>query len=192
MKKLLALLLALTMVIGMAACGAKQEAAPAATEAAPAATEAAPAATEAPAADATPTMHVIQGPQEYFEVPWFNCGAHTWVKAIYETLIGMDNKGEATTTNGMAASYEMAPDGLSLTVTLRDGLKWHDGVDVTADDVIFSVEALIKAADAGASIQNLVKGGCNNVDTMTADGNTITFTFKNIFTIFIKFRRSNI
>ena len=48
MKKLLALLLALVMVIGMVACGAKEEAAaPAATEAAPAATEAAPAATEA-------------------------------------------------------------------------------------------------------------------------------------------------
>ena len=44
MKKLLALLLALVMVIGMVACGAKEEAAaPAATEAAPAA----PAATEA-------------------------------------------------------------------------------------------------------------------------------------------------
>lgn len=49
MKKLIALLLALVMVVGMAACGAKEEAAaPAATEAAPAATEAAPEA-EAPA-----------------------------------------------------------------------------------------------------------------------------------------------
>ena len=48
MKKLIALLLALVMVIGLAACGAKEEAAaPAATEAAPAATEAAPAAPEA-------------------------------------------------------------------------------------------------------------------------------------------------
>ena len=48
MKKLLALLLALVMVIGMVACGAKEEAAaPAATEAAPAATEAAEAAPEA-------------------------------------------------------------------------------------------------------------------------------------------------
>ena len=45
MKKLIALLLALVMVIGLVACGA--ETAPAATEAAPAATEAAPAATEA-------------------------------------------------------------------------------------------------------------------------------------------------
>ena len=47
MKKLIALLLALVMVIGLVACGAKEEAAaPAATEAAPAATEAAPAAKE--------------------------------------------------------------------------------------------------------------------------------------------------
>ena len=44
MKKLIAMLLALVMVIGLVACGAKEEAAaPAATEAAPAATEAAPA-----------------------------------------------------------------------------------------------------------------------------------------------------
>ena len=42
MKKLIALLLALVMVVGLVACGAKEEAAaPAATEAAPAATEAA-------------------------------------------------------------------------------------------------------------------------------------------------------
>ena len=44
MKKFMALLLALVMVVGLVACGAK-EAAPAATEAAPAATEAAPAST---------------------------------------------------------------------------------------------------------------------------------------------------
>ena len=54
MKKLIALLLALVMVVGLVACGAKEEAAaPAATEAAPAATEAATeAAPEAPADEA--------------------------------------------------------------------------------------------------------------------------------------------
>lgn len=47
MKKLIALLLALTMIFSMVACGAKEEAAaPAATEAAPAAKEEAPAAAE--------------------------------------------------------------------------------------------------------------------------------------------------
>ena len=54
MKKFLALFLVLAMALSMAACGAKEEAAPAApaaTEAAPAATEAAPAATEAAPAE---------------------------------------------------------------------------------------------------------------------------------------------
>ena len=50
MKKLIALLLALVMVVGLVACGAKEEAAaPAATEAAPAATEAAKEEAAAPA-----------------------------------------------------------------------------------------------------------------------------------------------
>ena len=47
MKKFIALLLALVMVMGLAACSVEKTEAPAATEAAPAATEAAPAATEA-------------------------------------------------------------------------------------------------------------------------------------------------
>ena len=56
MKKLIALLLALVMVVGLVACGAKEEAAaPAATEAAPAATEAA---TEAAAEAAPATMYI--------------------------------------------------------------------------------------------------------------------------------------
>ena len=56
MKKLIAMLLALTLVIALAACGA--DPAPAATEAAPAATEAAPAATEAAPAPADKVITV--------------------------------------------------------------------------------------------------------------------------------------
>ena len=58
MKKLIAMLLALTLVIALAACGAAP--APAATEAAPAATEAAPAATEAAPADKVITVGFAQ------------------------------------------------------------------------------------------------------------------------------------
>lgn len=56
MKKLIAMLLALTLVLALAACGAAP--APAATEAAPAATEAAPAATEAAPAPADKVITV--------------------------------------------------------------------------------------------------------------------------------------
>lgn len=177
MKKLLALLLALVMVVSMAACGAKEEAAaPAETEAAaPAETQAV--ATEAPSEDGVKTMYAITGPSEVFEIPWFNLGPHTWVKAMYETLIGMDAKGDATTTNGMAAEYTFADDGLSASVTLRDGLKWHDGEDVTAEDVVWSVEAAVATTDP---VQPLLKAGVTNIESMEVDGNTITFTFKEV------------
>ena len=72
MKKLIALLLVLAMAFAMVACGAKEEAAPAATEAAPAATEAAteaaPAATEAAPADGITIGYVIAGPDDYYNV----------------------------------------------------------------------------------------------------------------------------
>lgn len=176
MKKLLALLLALVMVLGLAACGEKQEAAPAATEAAPAATEAAPAATEAaPEASATPTMYAITGPSEVFEIPWFNAGPHTWVKAMFETLIGFDAKGDPTLEAGMASAYTMAEDGMTASVTLRDGLKWHDGEPVTPEDVVWTFETIATIPD---TVQSLVLGGATNIEKMEIDGNTINFTFK--------------
>ena len=149
MKKLLALLLALVMVVSMAACGAKEEAAaPAETEAAPAETEAQAVATEAPVEGEVKTMYAVTGPSEVFEIPWFNLGPHTWVKAMYETLIGMDAVGNPTTTNGLSAEYTFADDGLSASVTLREGMKWHDGEPITADDVVWSVEAVVATTDS--------------------------------------------
>ena len=71
MKKILAMILALAMVLSMVACGAQQEAAaPAATEAAPAATEAAkeeaPAATEAAPAETEAIETEEEDPSLYF------------------------------------------------------------------------------------------------------------------------------
>lgn len=40
-----------------------------------------------------------------------------------------------------AESVEWSDDSLSVTVTLRDGMTWHDGEPVTVDDVIFSFTA---------------------------------------------------
>jgi peptide/nickel transport system substrate-binding protein len=38
----------------------------------------------------------------------------------------------------LAESWEQSPDGLKLTVTLRENLKWSDGKPLTADDVVFT------------------------------------------------------
>lgn len=177
MKKLLALLLALVMVLSMAACGAKEEAAAPAETEAPKETQAV--ATEAPVEGEVKTMYAITGPSEVFEIPWFNAGPHTWVKAMFEPLIGFAANGDPTLDAGMASAYEFAADGLSATVTLRDGLKWHDGEPVTADDVLWSLKTCAELTD---TVQALVKGGATNVDfdKTTIDGNTINFVFKGL------------
>ena len=176
MKKLLALLLALVMVVSMAACGAKEEAAE--TEAAaPAETEAQAVATEAPVEGEVKTMYAVTGPSEVFEIPWFNLGPHTWVKAMYETLIGMGADGNPTTTNGMSAEYTFADDGLSASITLREGMKWHDGEPITVDDVVWSVETVAATTE---TVQALLKNSCTNVESMEIDGNTINFKFKEV------------
>ena len=40
----------------------------------------------------------------------------------------------------LAEDHKISDDGLVYTLTLRDGLKFSDGTDVTAEDVKFSIE----------------------------------------------------
>ena len=39
----------------------------------------------------------------------------------------------------LAESWDMAPDGLSVTFHLRDGVRWHDGEPFTAGDVLLTI-----------------------------------------------------
>ncbi len=44
----------------------------------------------------------------------------------------------------LATSWEVAPDGLSMTFKLRDGVKWHDGAPFTSADVKYTFEEILK------------------------------------------------
>src|SRR5438876_10703598 len=57
---------------------------------------------------------------------------------IYDTLFAMDGKGEIQPQ--MVDKYEVSPDQLTYTLTLRDGLLWHDGTPVTSEDCIVSIK----------------------------------------------------
>ncbi len=43
----------------------------------------------------------------------------------------------------LARSWEISPDGLQIIFHLRRGVKWHDGVEFTADDVLFTYKTVI-------------------------------------------------
>ena len=74
-----------------------------------------------------------------------------------------DGKGNAVTAPGQAESWEKTEndDGtVTYTLTLRDGIKWSDGQDVTAGDFVFSWQRLANpetAADYCYMI-DMVKG----------------------------------
>lgn len=44
----------------------------------------------------------------------------------------------------LATSWEVAPDGLTISFKLRDGVKWHDGKPFTSADVAYSIMEILK------------------------------------------------
>jgi len=69
---------------------------------------------------------------------------YTTLDFIYEPLV-IFNRIKGNEPNfRLAESYELADDLMSITFTLRDGLKWSDGEPLTVDDVIFTYDYLAK------------------------------------------------
>ena len=56
---------------------------------------------------------------------------------IYDTLFAMDAQQQVRPQ--MAEKVETSADALTYTITLRPGLKWHDGPPVTAEDCVASI-----------------------------------------------------
>src|SRR5262245_58618983 len=57
---------------------------------------------------------------------------------VYDTLFALDAK--LNVQPQMVDRYELSADKLTWTFTLRDGLAWHDGAPVTAEDCVASLK----------------------------------------------------
>lgn len=68
---------------------------------------------------------------------------------LYEGLVRLDGSGKIV--GSLAKSWDVSPDGTSVTFHLVSGAKWHDGTPFTAQDVKFAWE---RAADAGTQPPN--------------------------------------
>lgn len=63
---------------------------------------------------------------------------------IFDTLYGFDAKGNLVPR--MADGYEISPDGLAYTFTLRKGITFHNGDPFTSADVKYSIERIMDPA----------------------------------------------
>ncbi|HXZ67909.1 MAG TPA: peptide ABC transporter substrate-binding protein, partial [Alphaproteobacteria bacterium] len=63
---------------------------------------------------------------------------------IGNMFLGLATDGQdGTPVPGAAESWTTSPDGLTWTFKLRSGLVWSDGVAVTADDFVFSLQRIL-------------------------------------------------
>ena len=171
-KKVISLMLAACMVMGMTACGSSAST----TDTQPAA-DGTTAETQAAATDdaAAPTtestgdkeLAVQIGPDPETIDPALNSavdGGNMLLHA-YECLLTVGQDG--TLQPGQAESYDVSEDGLTWTFHLRDGLKWSDGSDLTANDFVYSWKRVCDpevAAPYAETVLGMVKGYDEAID----------------------------
>lgn len=63
---------------------------------------------------------------------------YTQASLVYDTLMWKDGTGKVLPW--LASRFEQSSDGLVYTFELRDGIRWHDGRPLTAEDVAFTFD----------------------------------------------------
>ncbi len=104
-----------------------------------------------------------------------------------EDLLSTD--GNYLITNDGAATYEISEDNKTITLTIKDGVNWHDGEPVKANDLLYAYELLGHPDYAGdrytfmvSNVEGMPDYHEGKADTISGiavkDDKTIAITFK--------------
>ena len=174
MKKMLGILLAAALLLSMAACGntAKETAeGPTETTAAPetpAETSEASTPAEGKVDGGTFVMPLSADVKELISLATNDDNIWQALSPMYDMMWYETGDG---TNFYLAESYDISDDGLDYTVKLVENAKWHDGEAITADDLIFTLDACQTISNA------------NNI--VTPNGNAISYEKIDEFTVVI-------
>lgn len=90
---------------------------------------------------------------------FFPCGAegsngndYLVLNNIYDTLVFLDADGSLKPC--LAETWSVSEDGLCYTFNLRSGVKFHDGSDMTAEDVVYTFDLSVQNSTGKALIIN--------------------------------------
>lgn len=101
---------------------------------------------------------------------------------IFQGLTAFDEQGNIVPA--LAERWDISPDGLVYTFTLRQDVRWHDGIPFTADDVLYSIGVVQDADFQGLpDIRELWR----RVRVEKLDPYTVRFTLAEPFTPFLDY-----
>ncbi|MCR4430233.1 MAG: ABC transporter substrate-binding protein [Tepidanaerobacteraceae bacterium] len=106
-------------------------------------------------------------------------GSSTALANIYDSLVFPQNDG--TLKPLLAEKWDVGSDNLTYTFYLRKGVKFHNGDELTADDVVFSMKRLLAIGEGFAYLfADVVK------DVTAVDQYTVKFTLNKPFGPFVE------
>lgn len=101
------------------------------------------------------------------------------VSLIYSGL--MRKNADGTINPDLALKYEVSKDGLTYVFTLRDNIYFHDEKDITADDVVFTINKI-----KDTIIKSPKKGNWDGISVEKIDTKTVKFVLKQPYTSFLE------
>ncbi len=146
MKKILALVLALSLVLSLALS------VPAVA-----------------AGEKVIKTHIADNPEQMDPTRNSYARSSRVLQNLFKGLYKLDADG-VSYVPAMAESVEIAEDGMTYTFTLREGLKWSDGSDLTAEDFAFSwIHALAPESRCASDLWIVKNGKAYNQGECTAE-----------------------
>lgn len=90
------------------------------------------------------------------------------IQQIFDGLVQFDK--DLNIIPGIAKSWKISPDGLTYTFYLREGVKFHNGREVTADDFVYSFSRILnpKTKSPAARLLEKVAGSKEFQDGKTS------------------------
>jgi len=93
----------------------------------------------------------------------------------------MSSNADGSLTPYLAERYEVSEDGLIYTFTLKEGITFHDGSPITADDVVFTVQSA-----KNPEIKSPRRANWEGVEVVALDEHTVAFTLREPYGLFLE------
>lgn len=95
-------------------------------------------------------------------------------RSVFEGLVTVDEN--LRVVPNLAEKYMVSPDGLTYTFALRQGVLFHNGKEMKAEDVVYSLETFLKSSRA-TSLDGIAEVTAVNERTVAVKLKTVSATF---------------